>query len=304
MNASILINNYNYGRFLDPCLRSAFAQTRKVVEVILYDDGSTDESASVWTRYPSLRVIAKPNHGRYPSFNQANAVTQAFRESTGDVVFLLDSDDVCDPERVERVLERFAARPDLVMVQHRLHEIDETGARTGGIRANVMAGIDVRRAIYATGALEYWFMQTSGLAFRRSFLEKILPVDDTKYPLVWIDVRLTRAAIFEGPIETIFEPLGEYRIHDAGDSKKRRDRAFYRTGETTVVDSPEAFERELRAQQYAYFNELARAHGAPPLPLERRSKARFYAYALTCVQDPRLKVGFLYRALRSSLGFR
>ena len=289
MKASIVINNYNYGRYLDACLRSAFAQTHEA-EVILYDDGSTDDSAAVWSRYPRLQVIAKPNHGKYPSFNQANAIDEAFRRSTGEIIFLLDSDDICFPDRVARVLERFER--DVVCVQHRLYEIDANGLRTGGIRPTVLAGIDVRRAIYATGALEYFFVQTSGLAFRRSFLERVLPIDETRYPRVWADVRLTRAALFHGRIETIFEPLGEYRVHDAGDSKKQR------------ASGGAAFERELREQQYAYFNEVARAHGAPELHATAMKKARFYAYALACVQDPRLKLAFFYRQLRIQLGLR
>jgi glycosyltransferase involved in cell wall biosynthesis len=266
MKASIIINNYNYAHYLEYCLRSATEQTHPDCEVILYDDGSSDHSRDVWSRFPAVRVLAHPNHGKYASFNQANAIYQALRVASGDIICLLDADDAFLPTKVARVVDAFARRPGVAMVQHRMFEIDERSARTGRTRINILDGIDVRAAIYATGGLEYLFMQTSSLAFRRRVLEKLLPIDETRFPEVWADVRLSRAAIFHGDVETIYEPLGEYRVHPLGRSNKVADQAAY---------------REFRAQQYAYFAEVARAHGAPPLPqgneLIVKAKALVYA---------------------------
>lgn len=100
MRVSVLINNYNYGRFLDYCLSSVARQTRAVDEIIVYDDGSTDESAAVLERWRSkATVISQPNFGHAPGFNQANAINQAFSASTGDIICLLDADDAFLPRK-------------------------------------------------------------------------------------------------------------------------------------------------------------------------------------------------------------
>ncbi len=78
---SILINNYNYARFLDEAIASALNQTYGAVEVIVVDDGSTDNSRSVVASYGNrVRLIAKGNGG------QASAFNSGFAASSGDVI--------------------------------------------------------------------------------------------------------------------------------------------------------------------------------------------------------------------------
>ena len=73
---SIVVNNYNYGRFLDCSLRSAVEQTNPC-EVVVVDDGSTDESAEVLHRWQEkVKVIRQPNSG------QIAAYEAGFRAST------------------------------------------------------------------------------------------------------------------------------------------------------------------------------------------------------------------------------
>src|ERR1700731_3369497 len=98
LRTSVLVNNYNNGPYLDHCLASVFAQDPQADEVIVYDDGSTDESLTVLTRYESkLNVIARSHLSGASMENQAVAIETAFLASTGDIVFLLDGDDAFLP---------------------------------------------------------------------------------------------------------------------------------------------------------------------------------------------------------------
>ena len=96
---SIVINNYNYGRFLADAIDSALTQTHPQLEVIVVDDGSTDNSREVIARYGDrIRPILKPNGG------QASAMNAGVAASTGDIIFFLDSDDMLLPEAAETVV--------------------------------------------------------------------------------------------------------------------------------------------------------------------------------------------------------
>ena len=253
MKISVLINNYNYGRFLKQCLQSAVDQTRTADEIILYDDGSSDDSLAVLERWrPAVTAIANPNFGQHPSVNQANAIHQAFLRSSGEIICLLDSDDTFLPEKLDEVGRAFKERSDLVLVQHPFREIDAAGHATGIVRPRLKR-VDPRSYIQRTHNLTGLFAQTSGLAFRRTYLEKVLPLARDTWTTVWPDVRLTRRSLFFGPVHTIHEPLGEYRVHGANDWDKLADAAYL---------------ANCLQEQYAYFNSVAAAHGAREIDLQ------------------------------------
>ena len=87
--ASIIINNYNYGRFLADAIDSALSQTYPHVEVIVVDDGSTDSSRVIIGRYGDrITAVLKENGG------QASAFNAGFRVSLGETIVFLDADDI------------------------------------------------------------------------------------------------------------------------------------------------------------------------------------------------------------------
>src|SRR5918997_1546606 len=99
---SILINNFNYGRFLAEAIDSALAQTYSPVEVVVVDDGSTDNSREIIASYGDrIRSVLKPNGGQGSTFNAGWAAAK------GDVICFLDADDAFTPDKVARVVEVF-----------------------------------------------------------------------------------------------------------------------------------------------------------------------------------------------------
>ena len=98
---SIVIPCHNYGRFLAEAIESALAQTMPAHEIILIDDGSTDDSLAVARRFahlPQVRVIGQPNQGAVATFNTG------VRLSTGDLFVILSADDRLDPRYLERTV--------------------------------------------------------------------------------------------------------------------------------------------------------------------------------------------------------
>src|ERR1019366_560992 len=110
---SILINNYNYGRFLRDAIDSALSQTYPNTEVIVVDDGSSDDSRDIIATYGERIIpILKHNGG------QASAFNAGFAASNGLWIHLLDSDDIFLPNKTGRVQELTAAYSSAGMIAH------------------------------------------------------------------------------------------------------------------------------------------------------------------------------------------
>ena len=95
--ATILINNYNYAPFLREAIESALSQTYHPIEIIVVDDGSTDNSRAIISSYGTkLTAIFKENGGQASAFNAGVAA------GNGDLYFFLDSDDFSFQKKCQR----------------------------------------------------------------------------------------------------------------------------------------------------------------------------------------------------------
>jgi glycosyltransferase involved in cell wall biosynthesis len=85
---SVLINNHNYGRFVGRAIDSALGQKASDVEVIVVDDGSSDQSRSILEAYGNrMKVLYQDNQG------QASTINAAVQSRSGDLLCFLDADD-------------------------------------------------------------------------------------------------------------------------------------------------------------------------------------------------------------------
>lgn len=201
---SILINNYNYARYLPVAIDSALAQSYPAVEVIVVDDGSTDDSESVLSRYEGrVRIIRQANAG------QPAACYTGFRASSGNIVMFLDADDFLVPDAASKVVQ--AWQDGCAKVQFRLALVDPEGDAFGTDPPWTvpMPNGDVTEQLRTTGS--YVTPVTTGNAFPRELLAHILP-----FPPQYDgpDHYLNPVAPLFGPVISIDEELGAYRQHD------------------------------------------------------------------------------------------
>lgn len=207
----IVIDNYNYGRFLAAAIESACAQTHPEVTVTVVDDGSSDESREVLRGYEErVAVVLKENGG------QASALNLGAERCRGDVVMFLDADDVLRPDAAAQVAAAFAATPDAVKVQFRMDVIDAEGRPTGEIKPPEHVprpNGDVRREELSSPYDLAW-MATSANAFRADALRRILPIPEGPFRTCadWYLVHLTALL---GPVVSLDSVGGSYRIHGA-----------------------------------------------------------------------------------------
>ena len=209
--ASIIINNFNYGRFIGDAIESALAQTYANNEVIIVDDGSTDNSREIIASYANrVQCVFKANGG------QGSALNAGFAASRGDFVFFLDSDDVLFPDAVSNVIQEFEAAPSrLAKVQWPLWIVDENGNRRGDTKPpQPPPQGDFRDAVLAGGPTSCISSPTSGNAWARWYLNLVMPIpEDVPYYRLCADEYLYTLAPVFGPVRTIARPQGLYRIH-------------------------------------------------------------------------------------------
>lgn len=212
MRVSIVICNYNYARFLDEAIRSALGQTHPDVEVVVVDDGSTDDSSSVIARWAD-RVVAvyKTNAGQISAYNAG------FARTTGEIVMFLDADDYLDQTACAEVVARFTY--DVVKVHFRMRLVDAEGTALGGTIPRNLSRGDVSHLL-REGKL-YQSAPGSGNAYRRSALARLMPLVSDPLDLHGADFFAVYGISLLGRVESCeAEALGGYRIQS--DATRRR----------------------------------------------------------------------------------
>jgi glycosyltransferase involved in cell wall biosynthesis len=205
----IVIDNYNYGRFLEEAIDSALAQDYSPSRVIVVDDGSTDDSREVIARFADrVTTVFKENGG------QASAFNAGWTHCRGDAVIFLDSDDVLLPQAAQRIAAAFAAAPQAVKVQCGMAVIDEGGQPTGELKPaphEALPGGDLRRSML-TFPFDLRRMATSANAFSTPALRRIMPVPEGEFAQS-ADWYLQHLVPLLGDVVSLGETCVYYRVH-------------------------------------------------------------------------------------------
>lgn len=213
MFVTVLINNYNYARYLPEAVDSVLGQTYENWELVIVDDGSSDESRDVIEKYDRendrVRAIYQENGG------QASAIEVGFQAAKGEIVALLDADDYYDPGYLQRIVEVYQEHPSCDMLLTGLQEFGASTKKVLSYGISQLTDLGFTTLGAATGKV-FMGERTSAVSLRRSVIERILPLpfhEDWRLCADWALARATclaRVRKFYLP-----EPLAYYRIHDS-----------------------------------------------------------------------------------------
>lgn len=203
---SVVINNYNYGCFVRAAIESALQQRGCFVEVIVVDDGSTDDSRNVIASFGTrISAIFKENGG------QASAINVGVARAKGEYILLLDSDDVLRPEAVETGLANF--EPGYSRIAWQLREIDEEGrplSQQPREHSHPSFDGDAIESYIKSG--RFPIIPTSGNLFLARDLRAIMPIPENRFRIS-ADIPVLIATAERGRVRILAERLTDYRIH-------------------------------------------------------------------------------------------
>ena len=170
---SIVLPSLGQAEYIGSAVDSVLGQTYRDLELLVHDGGSTDGTREVLEGFddPRLDVIVEPDEG------QADAVNRGFARARGDIFGWLNSDDMLEPDALERVVSRFDAEADTELVYGRGWYVDREGRK---LRPYAVLPFDARLLLtrdYVLQPATFW---------RRSLWDVVGPLDTSlHYALDW-----------------------------------------------------------------------------------------------------------------------
>ena len=201
---SIIIPTYNHKRYIRESVGSALSQTYPNIEVLVVDDGSTDQTLAVLVEnayLPRINYIYKPNGGT------SSALNTGIARATGKYISWLSADDVFRPEKITRQVAKMESEPSLGLIYSSFAAIDGLGK----IQYEVHSQYYEDKKEMVIKLAEGCFINGSTVMMRKSALDKVGKFDET-LPQAH-DHDLWFRFIHDYPIGFQDEILIEYRWH-------------------------------------------------------------------------------------------
>jgi glycosyltransferase involved in cell wall biosynthesis len=211
MKTSVLISNYNYAPFLAHAIESVLAQSVPAHEIIVVDDGSTDHSRDVMLSYGQRIISLYQNNA-----GQAAAISAGYARATGDIIMLLDADDLFHPHKIEIMQHIYEIHPTTDWIFHDLkaQHVEKVIMENIPISSDITPVMIDQRASMGRGTLKYDAPATSGLTFRKEFMKDFFPMPRaSSITLSDHYIKFYCLAVSSG--FHIPEPLGIQVIHDS-----------------------------------------------------------------------------------------
>lgn len=205
---STVIPTYNYDRFVTVAVESALSQTYPNHEVIVVDDGSTDETRDRLTPYEGrIRYLYQENQGLSAARNTG------IRASRGDLIAFLDSDDVWHPEKLTMQARYLEAHPELALLATEHREIEGNNVSPiDWLNIDESRPIAARTITFDELVIGARF-GPCGVVARRWCFNEIGLFDEGLRSAEDLDMWIRIAHRF--PVAMLEVPLWRYRIHDA-----------------------------------------------------------------------------------------
>jgi len=202
-SVSVIITTFNHARFLADAIRSALAQTVTPSEVIVVDDGSTDDPAEVVAGFPEIRTIRQHNQGL------AAARNAGWRAAAGDHVVFLDADDRLLPNALAVNLRQFSQSPDCALVFGGYRWIDVEGRPVGDPEVPPAVGDDAYERFLEGNCIG----MHATVMYRRDVIDEVGRFDERLRACE--DYELYLRVARQHRISSTPECLAEYRRHDS-----------------------------------------------------------------------------------------
>lgn len=298
-SVSVAMATYNGGRFVAEQLQSILDQTLPPLEVVVSDDGSTDDTLDVIRRVAAahpgptvVRILDDAGH-----LGVSGNFARAVEATTGEYIALSDQDDRWHPDRLSRTVELLDANPDVLLLHGDADLVDADGMHLGSTLLTSLRLSDAERALIDAGRGFAAYIRRNlatgaTVTFRRSLLASALP-----FPAAWVhDEWLAAIAAAVGSTALDPRPLIDYRQHGANEIGVDAPTLRYRIGRMVERRGDRYVELAARS---ALLSERLEQLGAPTEWRElAAAKARFEAVRATYPSIPMARLPRVLGELR------
>jgi glycosyltransferase involved in cell wall biosynthesis len=259
---TVIVPSYNHGQFIAQCLESIYRQTWEKIEVIVIDDGSTDDSVErirerlITCPFPH-QFIVRENRGAAQTINEAVAL------ASGDYINILNSDDRFHAERIEKMVLHVSAI-DADWGFAGIEVIDDEGKIASSAKDSLPMKLrDISSSTPIAPSVGFALLannvavSTGNLFIRATFLRKMGGFSDLRY-VHDLEFAL-RATLHSEPVY-VAEPLYEYRVHHNNTISESGPRANVETGTMLKKHIQKIFSADTVANPFAPSYGIWREH--------------------------------------------
>jgi glycosyltransferase involved in cell wall biosynthesis len=205
---SVVIPAYNQAQYLGPAINSVLVQTYHDYEIIVVDDGSTDDTPIIAQQFQdAIHYIRQTNQGLSAARNTA------IRKAQADIIALLDSDDLWEPQFLEKMVAHLNNHPEAAAVYCGFQYVDAAGQPVGQPSCKVVLPENFHRTIIFKGN---WLVPCA-VVFRRRLAEEVGLFEESIGPVADSDLWTKLSARY--PLVGLPEVLVKYRRHDSNMTK-------------------------------------------------------------------------------------
>jgi len=202
---SVITPSFNQAMFIEQAVQSVMAQSYTDFEHIVIDGASSDHTVEILKKYPHLKWTSEKDNG------QTEAINKGFRQAKGDIIALLNSDDLYTPEAFRIVAEYFDAHPEVKAVIGDCLFMYPDSTRNFRVRNRNLTFEDI---------LQYWDMwippTQPSIFFKRDLLDEFGLWDETLHRAMDYEYWLRISGKY--PLHYIPELLSVYRFHESSKS--------------------------------------------------------------------------------------
>lgn len=206
MKISVCMATYNGEKYIREQLKSILIQLKSTDEVIISDDGSTDKTLEIVNFLNDSRIKIVLNQGEK---GYTRNFENALKNSTGDIIFLADQDDVWKKNKVKDMMKEFSAYDlvvsDAEIVDKDLNLLNESHFSLRGVKGGFLNNFLKTRYVGAC------------MAFKREILKKVLPFPKNQ-KLCAHDYWITIIGEAFYRVKLLNQPLIKYRRHESNAS--------------------------------------------------------------------------------------
>ena len=265
MLVSIVIPVYNTEKFVKECIESALNQTYRQIEVIVVDDGSTDNSLKIIKKFSDqIKVISKPNGGT------ASALNLGIKEMNGDWLKWLSADDLLYPNAIQEFVDEAKKLDDMTnCILYSNYDIIDSNGKN--LRQFIEPNYNSKNSFELnTILLDHYIGNATTSLIHKSAFERFGMFDENVGFAEDYELWLRFCILHKCRLQLIPKILCKYRIHETQLTAKKMDKALENANEIRRHILNQLDKEELEKYSVA----LKKFKNAKPLAVRARHGIR------------------------------